>query len=176
MGIQMTYADDILKKNEKPEDIEKKKDIEAKRKATADASKLIIDARGRYLKAKLKKRSIKQALSEDAFAELAPYGSEEDIRNDYGYDFISEAECDRLIGLWEMREKMREQRKSQEEDYHDYVTDLLDEAMRFIYGKYEEEISLYDEAQRKKRKQAEQFAREINERKWKQEEMKWSDS
>lgn len=164
MAIKMTYAEDILKRQMRPEDEAKKKDIEAKRKAVYDAISSIAEAKGRYLKAKLKKRSIKQALSEDAFGELEDYRYREEIRDAYGCDCITEEQMDHLMDLWDMREQMREQRNSQENDYHDYVTDLLDESMRFCREKYEEEIGLYDEEQQRKRKAAEELARDMNEK------------
>lgn len=163
MAIKMTYAEDILKRQMKPEDEAKAKDIEAKRKATLEACASIGEAKGRYLKAKLKKRSVKQALSEDIFSELEEYKYREEIRDAYGCDCITESQMDHLFELWDMREQMHEQRKSQEKDYHDYVTDLLDEAMRFCREKFEEEISLYDDDQRRKKRAAEELARQMNE-------------
>lgn len=159
MSMAYTTKEDILKKWESTESRTEAKEIASIRRDIQTAVSFLADANARYRKQKLRVRS-KAKAEENPFAELDLYKSEREIQDAYGWEIISEAECDRLIQLW----RLREERKTDDGKYHDRVTDMIDEAIAHIGDAYAEQLHDYDERQRKKEQQAEQIAKENNQR------------
>lgn len=125
------------------------------------ARELIESAVIRYRKEKLKKKSLKDAKEEDAFAELEDYTSRENIRDCYGYDMITEAEMERLFYLWDLREAQREKKKHAV--YQDSVTKMLDIAANAIEDKYKDRLEELEEIEYKALVEARRRAQVINE-------------
>lgn len=123
-------------------------------------NELIAGAIIRYRKEKLKKKSLKTAEDESAFAELEDYTSREDIRNCYGYDMITENEMDRLFYLWDMREEQRQKKKS--EVYEDEVTTMLHQASNAVEDKYRDRKEELEEIRYKAEAEARRRAEAIN--------------
>lgn len=121
------------------------------------ANDMIHGALVRYRKEKLKKKSLKKATEDDAFAELEDYPTRESIRDNYGWDMITENEMDRLMYLWDLREEQK--RKKQDEVYEDGVTKMLVFAMNAIEDKFRdrkeelEEIEFNAETEARRRAQ-----------------------
>lgn len=108
-------------------------------KIWSQAHSIVADAQLRYKKQKLKARSKKQASDMKLmFADIDGYRSEEDIRDAYGWDIITEKEMDRLIELWRTREKYLDESGQ----YSDPVTDLLQDVMNKLYEPYSGLIGL----------------------------------
>ena len=103
------------------------------------ARSIVYDAQTRYKKKKLNARNKKQA--EDMklrFADLEGYDKEQDIQDAYGWDFITEKEMDRLLALWQLREKYVDENGN----YSDPVIDLLDSAMSLLFKPYANQIKV----------------------------------
>lgn len=162
--MSYTTKNDILAKWETKESKAEAREIADIRKDIATARAYVSDALDRYKKAKLRLKSKKQA-QEDPFADLAPYTRREQIRDDYGWEIITEKEMDRLMALWDLREKGQ----SQDGVYRDRVTDMLERAMNSIGDEYQEHLFDYDQKRRQMEKEAETIARENNERTWQRE-------
>jgi len=124
-------------------------------------SELITSAVIRYRKEKLKKKSLKKAEDENAFAELDDYTTRENIRDCYGYDMITEAEMDRLFYLWDLREEQRRKKKS--EVYEDQVTKMLQQGLNAIEDKYRDRKEELEEIRYKAEAEAGRRAQAINE-------------
>lgn len=139
---------------------QKQREITAIRKDIATARGVIADARARYIKQRLRLRSKKAA--EDPFAALADYNSREDIRNAYGWETISEAEMDRLMALWVARETSL----SSAGKYEDRVTQLLERAINSIADEFIDQLSEFQELERKMEADAERIAQENRQRDW----------
>jgi len=154
--------EDILAKWETPETKAEAKEIAGIRKDIATARTHISDALARYRKAKLKARSKKQA-QEKPFAELEGYPTRESIRDEYGWDLITEARMYHLFDLWDLREKCGKQ----ETVYRDRVTDMLERAMNLLGDEFQEQLLEYDIKRKRIEQEAERIARENNERSWK---------
>jgi len=104
------------------------------------ANKIVLDARARYIKAKLKVRNKKQLEEmEVLFADLADYNSKEEIQDFYGWGGISRTELERLEALWDAREH----HISESGNYRDRVVDMLDKALSRIGDDY---LEFLDEA------------------------------
>ena len=99
--MQETKAEDVLKvmRNDNKKLDDALDELNQLRADLRKASELITNAVIRYRKEKLKKKSMKKAEEDDAFAELEDYTSRENIRDCYGYDMITEKEMDRLFYL-----------------------------------------------------------------------------
>lgn len=113
-------------------------------KTYLSARSVINDALLRYKKKKLNAQNKKQA--EDMkllFGDLEDYGKEEDIREAYGWDIISEKEMRRLIELWQTREKYVDENGN----YSDAVTQLINGALEAIYQPYADMIGLANRMQ-----------------------------
>ncbi len=129
------------------------KEATEKKKAINKAVSAVTDAKARYIKQKTRARSKKAALEKDAvlnsdrFKVLEDYDRFKDIQEAYGYDFITEAERDRLEALWEEREGIRNQ--TEDGIYKDLVTEALDMACNYILEIWHDEI--YDAEQLKKK-------------------------
>lgn len=103
------------------------------------ARSIVYDAQTRYKKKKLNARNKKQA--EDmklCFADLEGYDKEQDIQDAYGWNFITEKEMDRLLALWQLREKYVDENGN----YSDPVIDLLDSAMSLLFKPYANQIKV----------------------------------
>lgn len=161
--MQETKAEDVLKvmrhDNKKLDDA--LDELDQLRADLRKAMELITNAVIRYRKEKLKKKSLKKAEEDDAFAELQDYSSREDIRNCYGYDMITEKEMDRLFYLWDLREEQK-QKKSQEV-YQDNVTKMLDTAANAIEDKYRDRKEELEEIEYNALAEARRRAQVINE-------------
>lgn len=127
--------------------------IEEIRKDQATARKYLKDALARYRKDKTKSRS--KAKGADPFVELADFSSREDIRDSFGWGMISEHEMDRLMHLWDLREK-----SNSKTVYEDRVTEMLELAYRGCGSQYDEELLDYDARRSKMLREAEKIARE----------------
>lgn len=159
----MSYCttEDILKKWESPESRQEAREMADLRKDIMTATNAISDALARYRKTKLRSRSKKKA-QEDPFAELANYESRQQIHDDYGWGFITEKRMDYLMELWDAREESKKAGGS--DVYRDRVTEMLERAMATVGADHMETLHDYDLRMRKIRQEAEQIARENNER------------
>lgn len=155
---------DILDKWETPESRQEAREIQAIKKDIATAQEAIQDALDRYRKAKLRAKS-KKAAKEDPFAELEGYETREQIRDDYGWEIITEARMDRLMELWDLREAGG----GQDEIYRDRVTEMLERAKRCVGDKFTEQLCDYARKVSLRGQEAEKVARENNERTWQRE-------
>ena len=125
------------------------------------AGELITGAVIRYRKEKLKKKSLKAAEQEDEFAELADFPTRESIRDLYGWDMITEAEMDRLMYLWDLREEQK--RKKKDGAYEDEVTKMLHTAANAMEDKYRDRKEELEEVRWKAEQEAQRRAKAINE-------------
>lgn len=149
------------------EDVEKKEKAAAEYlKARNRARAAIKDAKLRYIKEKTRARSKKAAekryeiLNSPRFKVLEEYDRFEDIQESYGWDFITEAERDRLEALWEEREQIRNH--TDDGIYSDLVTEALDKASSLVFDLWQDEIDEgedirreFDRQQKKAKEEAE---------------------
>ena len=158
-----TTAEDVLKvmRNDSKKLDEAMDELEALNADLRKVSELITNAVIRYRKEKLKKKSLKKAEDENAFAELDDYSSRENIRDCYGYDMITEAEMDRLFYLWDMREEQRAKKRS--EVYEDQVTKMLQQGLNAIEDRYRDRKEELEEIRYKAEMEARRRAQVINE-------------
>lgn len=119
---------------------EKEREAAAIRRDIFTAQECIRDALHRYLKKKLRAKSKKQAADMSVFDDIKDYTSREQIRDDYGWEIITEAEMDRRMELWDLREQyVNEQGK-----YSDRVTEMLERAMRYCGDTFIEILNEFD--------------------------------
>lgn len=158
-----TTAEDVLKvmRHDNKKLDEAMDELDALNADLRKASELITNAVIRYRKEKLKKKSLKKAEDENAFAELDDYSSRENIRDCYGYDMITEAEMDRLFYLWDLREEQRTKKRS--EVYEDQVTKMLQQGLNAIEDKYRDRKEELEEIRYKAEMEARRRAQVINE-------------
>ena len=158
-----TTADDVLKvmRHDSKKLDDAMDELDALNSDLRKVSELITNAVIRYRKEKLKKKSLKKAEDENAFAELEDYSSRENIRDCYGYDMITEAEMDRLFYLWDLREEQRTKKKS--EVYEDQVTKMLQQGLNAIEDKYRERKEELEEIRYNAEAEARRRAQAINE-------------
>lgn len=161
--MQETKAEDVLKvmRNDNKKLDDALDELNQLRADLRKASELITNAVIRYRKEKLKKKSMKKAEEDDAFAELEDYTSRENIRDCYGYEMITEKEMDRLFYLWDLREEQRQ--KKGREVYQDNVTEMLDIAANAIEDKYRDRKEELEEIEYKALEEARRRAQVINE-------------
>ena len=126
------------------------------------ATEYIQDALARYRKTKTRAKS-KKAATENPFAELEDYESREQIQDAYGWEFITEAKMDRLLELWDLREQGGGKGDGL---YHDRVTEMLERAAATVGSEYAEILAEYASEKRKREQEAENVARENNQRTW----------
>lgn len=160
----MSYqtAEDILAKiKPSKEEIDEAGEVEEIKKAIATARGAIHEAKTRYIKQRLRSRSKKQA-SEDPFEELKDYETREQIRDAYGWEFITEAKMDRLMELWDAREESR--KKTGRTTFEDHVTRMLDAAWAAVGEEHLDRIAAHDQKMRRRQEDAERIAKENNER------------
>lgn len=150
------------------EEVEKKEKAAAEYlKARNRARAVIKDAKLRYIKEKTRARSKKAAeerdeiLNSQRFKVLEQFDRFEDIQESYGWDFITEAERDRLEALWEEREQIRNH-TDDNGIYSDLVTKALDRADSAVFDLWQDEIDEgegirreFDKQQKKAEKEAE---------------------
>lgn len=150
-----------------PEEVEKlEKQAEEYQKAINRAQHIIRDAAARYIKEKTRARSKKAAMERDEalqsprFKALDDFDRFEDIQDAYGWDFITEAERDRLEALWEERENIRNH-TGENGIYTDLVTRALGEAETYVLELWFDEIQAADikrkEFDRQRKKAEEEY-------------------
>lgn len=127
-------------------------EIESIQKDVDTARKYIKDALARYRKDKTRSRS--KAKAADPFADLEGYRIRQDIQDAFGWEFISEAEMDRLLALWDLREASKNKQQLE-----DRVTEMLELAIRGVGKQYTEKLLDYDARRSKMRREAENAAR-----------------
>ena len=166
MNDQMTFTTITGEQYILPEEVEKKEKAAAEYlKARNRARAAIKDAKLRYIKEKTRARSKKAAeerdeiLNSPRFKALEQYDRFEDIQESYGWDWISEAERDRLEALWEEREQIRKQ--TDNGIYSDLVTEALDKASHMIFDLWQDEIDEGEDLRRKFDKQQKQINEEV---------------
>lgn len=116
------------------------------KKDISTARGIINNAMKQYIKRKIGARNKKQVEDQAAyFAELDGYESKEQIRDDYGWELITESQMDRLMDMWDAREIAQKNAGN----YSDRVTEMLMIAMDAVSNAYAGEI--YDAEQAKRR-------------------------
>lgn len=140
---------------------EQKREISAIQKDIGTARGVIADGIARYKKVRLRVRG-KKAAEENPFADLVNYNSREDIRNAYGWEIITEHEMDRLMALWDAREKSL----ASDKKYEDRVTQMLERALNAIGDEYMDQLLDFQEMERQMEAEAEHIARENRQRDW----------
>lgn len=158
-----TTKEEVLELFQGSEFRQRKCEIQKIQKDISKARGIIVDGKRRYIKQRLRLRSKKA--TEEPFADLADYNSREDIRTAYGWEFISEAEMDRLMALWDAREASL----SAAGKYEDRVTQMLEKALDIIGEEYKEELWEFEELERKMEADAERIAQENRQREWERE-------
>lgn len=117
------------------------REAKAIHKDIATARGLIQDALNRYLKKKVGARNKKQLEDQAAlFAEVEQFSCQEEIRDHYGWAWITENEMRRLLDLWDAQEVARENAGR----YTDRVTELLRRAMDKLGEEYLDLLSQAD--------------------------------
>ena len=166
MNDQLTFTTITGEQYILPEEVEKKEKAAAEYlKARSRARAAIKDAKLRYIKEKTRARSKKAAEERDEilksprFKALEIYDRFEDIQESYGWDWITEAERDRLEALWEERERIRNQ--TDNGIYSDLVTEALDKAAHMIFDLWQDEIDEGEDLRRKFDKQQKQINEEV---------------
>lgn len=138
----------------------RKREILALQKDISTARGVIADGKARYIKQRLRLRSKKTA--ENPFSALEGYNTREEIRNDYGWEIISEAEMDRLMLLWDAREA----NKAADGTFEDRVTTMLDMALASVGEQFQDEIMEFRDLEQRMDADAERVARENQQREW----------
>lgn len=166
MNDQMTFTTITGEQYILPEEVEKKEKAATEYlKARNRARSILKDAKLRYIKEKTRARSKKAAEERDEilksprFKALDIYDRFEDIQESYGWDWISEAERDRLEALWEEREKIRKQ--TDNGIYSDLVTEALDRADSAVFALWQDEIDEGEYIRREFDKQQKQINEEV---------------
>lgn len=157
-----TKPEDVLKvmRNDSKKLDDALDELEQLRADLKKAGELITNAVIRYRKEKLKKKSLKKATEDDAFAELEDYPTRESIRDNYGWDIITENEMDRLFYLWDLREEQKQ--KKSLEVYEDAVTKMLHHGMNAIEDKYRDRKEELEEIEFNAMEEARRRAKAIN--------------
>ena len=122
------------------------RELETLREDIRKAKEYISKTKQRYMKDKLKKKTMAAVAEEDPFKELEEWSSREDIRDAYGYDAITEKEMDRLMELWDLREQQKEQNRGKPE-YEDRITIMLDWAMNHLQGAFRDRLAELEETE-----------------------------
>ena len=138
----------------------RKREILALQKDISTARGVIADGKARYIKQRLRLRSKKTA--ENPFSALEGYNTREEIRNDYGWEIISEAEMDRLMLLWDAREA----NKAADGTFEDRVTTMLDMALASVGEQFQDAIMEFRDLEQRMNADAERVARENQQREW----------
>ena len=124
-----------------------KRDFDAAEKALnpyRTAREYILNAKADYIKKRTKARSRKKAL-ENTFAELEPYDfNEDDIREAYGYETITENEYYRLMDMLEAYQSQKE--KDKNAVFSNDVTKVFDIAIGAVNQEINKLLSKQEEA------------------------------
>ena len=158
--MELYTADEVMAfwdANETREAKTERLEVEQIRKDIDTARKYLKDALAKYRKDRTKSRS--KAKAADPFADLADYRTKEDIRDAFGWEFISESEMDRLMNLWDVREQ-----SNSNHALEDRVTEIMEQAINGAGKSYIEIVLEYDAKRSKMRREAERVARENFER------------
>lgn len=140
---------------------DQKREIRTLQKDIATARGIIADGIARYIKQRLRLRS-KKAAEENPFADLEGYNSRKDIQEAFGWEIITEAEMDRLNALWDAREASL----SSSGKYEDCVTQMLERALNAMGDEYINQLSDFQELERRTEAEAERIAQENRQRDW----------
>jgi len=119
---------------------EKEREAKAIRKDIATACGIISEGILRYKKKRLHARSKKQAEDLSVFDDLKDYESKKEIQDAYGWEFISEAEMDRLTAMWDAREQCIDAQGK----FSDRVTEMLEQALRSCGEEYYDKLAAFD--------------------------------
>lgn len=120
--------------------MDKEREAARIRKDILTARSIITDGINRYIKKMLRARSKKQAEDLSVFDELKDYTDIEDIRNAYGWGFITEAQMDRLMEMWEAREKYIDASGK----FTNRVTEMLYRIRDLCGGEFAETLDEFD--------------------------------
>lgn len=129
---------------------EKEQEAAEIRKDISTARSIIYDGISRYKKKMLRARSKKQADDLSVFDELNDFNSREDIRDSYGWGFITETKMDRLMQMWDAREKLINDKGK----FENRVTEMLERASLICAEPY---IEILDEFEIMERKREEEI-------------------
>ena len=88
----------------------------------------------------LRARNKKQAEDLSVFDELKDYNGIEDIQNAYGWDIITRAQMDRLMEMWEAREKYIDESGK----FTDRVTEMLYRIRNLCGDEFAETLDEFD--------------------------------
>jgi hypothetical protein len=128
---------------------EQQREAAAIRSDIQKAHSIINDAKTRYIKAKLNVRTKKRtADAAELFAALKDYESKQEIIDNYGWGWITEATRDHLVSLWDEREQHAKDGKI----YKDRVVEMVDKAMLRIGDDYQDILYEADDMARENEK------------------------
>ena len=159
--MSKTTKEEVLQMLQGQDFRDQKREIRAIQKDISTARGVIADGIARYKKARLRVRS-KKVATENPFADLESYNSQKDIQDAYGWELINEAEMDRLNALWAAREASL----STAGKYVDRVTQMLERALNAIGDEYIDQLSDFQELERRMEADAERIAQENRQRDW----------
>ena len=135
-----------MKKTKSKEYREKEREAAEIRRDIATARSIIADGIGRYKKRLLRARSKKQAEDLSVFEELKDYNTRDDIHDAYGRGFITELQTDRLMEMWDAREKFINSKGEVE----NRVIGMLERAMRVCMEPYLPMLEEFDEMKQRR--------------------------
>lgn len=159
--MSKTTKEEVLKILQGEDFRERQREIRAIQKNISTARGVIADGIARYKKACLRVRS-KKVATENPFADLEGYNSRMDIQEAFGWEIITEAEMDRLNALWDAREASL----SSSGKYEDRVTQMLERALNAMGDEYIDQLSDFQELERRMEAEAERIAQENRQRDW----------
>ena len=120
--------------------LDKEREAAKIRKDILTARGIITDGINRYIKKMLRARNKKQAEDLSVFDELKDYNGIEDIQNAYGWDIITRAQMDRLMEMWEAREKYIDESGK----FTDRVTGMLYRIRNLCGDEFAETLDEFD--------------------------------
>ena len=120
--------------------MDKEREAAKIRKDILTARGIITDGINRYIKKMLRARNKKQAEDLSVFDELKDYNGIEDIQNAYGWDIITRAQMDRLMEMWEVREKYIDESGK----FTDRVTGMLYRIRNLCGDEFAETLDEFD--------------------------------
>ncbi len=128
-------------------------DYQEKKREAKSIQKDILTARGiigngilRYKKKRLRARSKKEAEDLSVFDILDGYDYKEQIRDDYGWDLITETEMQKRMHLWDMRE----QYVKKSGQFSDRVTQILERAANCCGEEFLEVLEKFNAIKRRR--------------------------
>ena len=138
------------------------RELEILRADIRKAREYISKCKQRYMKDKLKKKTLAAVNEEDPWKDLEEYPTRGSIQDAYGFDMITEEEMDRLNELWDMREEQREKNRGKPE-YEDNITIMLDWAMNHLEGAFKSKMEELEETEAIVRQDVRQIVNKHNE-------------